>query len=47
MIDDAINERLIELSVIILEVFVWTSLENLSKSNATVNSRVKKEKRNG
>ena len=37
MLDDAMKQRLIELSVIILVVFVWTSLENLSKSSVTVN----------
>ena len=40
MLDDAIKQRFVELSVIVLVVFVWTSLENLSKSNVTVNSLV-------
>ena len=37
MLDDAIKQRFIELSVIILVVFGWTSLENLLKSNVTIN----------
>ena len=39
MLDDAIKQRLTELSVIILVVFVDTSLENLSKSYVTVKSK--------
>ena len=37
MLDNAIKQTFIELSTIILVVFVWTSLENLSKSNVTYN----------
>ena len=38
MLDMQIKQTFIELSTIILVVFVWTSLENLSKSNVTFNS---------
>ena len=38
MFDNAIKQRFVELSVIILVGFAWTSQENLSKSNVTVNS---------
>ena len=38
MLDNAIKQTCIELSTIILVVFVWTSLENLSKSNVTFNT---------
>ena len=38
MLDNAIKQTFIELSAIILVVFVWTSLENLSKSNVTFNN---------
>ena len=38
MLDNALKQTFIELSIIILVVFVWTSLENLSKSNVTFNT---------
>ena len=40
MLDSAIKQSFIELSIIILVVFVWTSLENLSKSNVTFNRNI-------
>ena len=38
MLDNAVKQRFIEFSVIMLVVFVWTALENLLKLNVTVNT---------
>ena len=43
MLDNAMKQTFIKLSNVILVVFVWTSLENLSKSNVTFNSNTKKD----